>query len=558
MSTNILGLNNLARDLKASSAKSAAQEKSGDKSAFGEILGQAKDSPSAKPDAKSKPNIKDKPEAAPRQRVEAKAPIKAREKSDRQVKNEQPMSRLATKGEADERVNLEASALPGQPTSPNLGVPMFNERPLTNPMDLPIMGLTEQNAASMFGADQGVESLQKRAVWNDFLRKMKEELGVSAEDVVDAFSSLSIEELSQPPQQTIDKLVAALGLDPQASQMAKQFFNELITKTQPRSLGEELRSSGKQISLSMMSQREMDRKQQAGQRVENLNSQFFMKQGENKPSQGEINPLLAGLQPVDMNSADVSSDKAVADLMKNFANTQARSAKAIPVEDMAGQIELGLAGTGTTGELVNEEEELISDSAFLAPGMNGESASKTSATSGDFRSQLANANPAAGQSMRVDDLISQAEVMVRDGGGEMKVKLNPEGLGEVAMKVNVEQGKVSVQMITESDEAKSLIERQLGDLKSQLSSNNLQLETIKVDTASNLGKQLEQQYQDAQRQMAHQTLEQFRQDQQGWRRSFFEVPGVRQYKGQNEGPRDAQPPLVSPRGVGSRRLDLVA
>ncbi len=140
----------------------------------------------------------------------------------------------------------------------------------------------------------------------------------------------------------------------------------------------------------------------------------------------------------------------------------------------------------------------------------------------------------------------------------MKVKLNQDGLGEVAMKVNVEHGKVSVQMITESDEAKLLIERELADLKNQLQANHLQVDTIKVDTASNLGKQLDQQYQEAHRQMAQQTLEQFRQDHQGWRRSFFEVPGVRQYKGQSEAPRDAAAPTGSARRAGSRRLDLVA
>src|SRR5262249_9509337 len=138
------------------------------------------------------------------------------------------------------------------------------------------------------------------------------------------------------------------------------------------------------------------------------------------------------------------------------------------------------------------------------------------------------------------------------------VTLAPDGLGDVAMKVSVRDGKVSVQMITESDEAKKLIERQLGDLKTSLASQHLNVDGIKVDTATNISKQMEQQYHNAQRQMAEQTLEQFRQDQRGWRHSFFETPALRVYKGQGEAPRDIPDPTASSRSKASRRLDLVA
>ncbi len=62
-----------------------------------------------------------------------------------------------------------------------------------------------------FEIDESIDNLTRRVVWTDFLRKMKEELGVSAEDVLDAFASLSPEELALPPQQNVDKVVMALG-----------------------------------------------------------------------------------------------------------------------------------------------------------------------------------------------------------------------------------------------------------------------------------------------------------------------------------------------------------
>jgi flagellar hook-length control protein FliK len=177
---------------------------------------------------------------------------------------------------------------------------------------------------------------------------------------------------------------------------------------------------------------------------------------------------------------------------------------------------------------------------------------------GEFQGKIQSADIAP---VTVQEAVQHAQLMVRDGGGEMKVKLRPDGLGEISMRVQVENGKVSVHMVTESDEAKKLMERSLGDLKAGLAQNNLHVDAIKIDTATNLGKQLDQQYHEAQRQAAHQNLEQFRQDQQGWRRSFFELPTVRPYSSQGDAPRDVHAPnnaAASNKRGNSRRLDLVA
>ena len=106
------------------------------------------------------------------------------------------------------------------------------------------------------------------------------------------------------------------------------------------------------------------------------------------------------------------------------------------------------------------------------------------------------------------------------------------------------------------------MKQELGELKNGLANNHLTVDTIKIDTASSMGKQLEQQYHEAQRQAAHQNLEQFRQDNQGWRRSFFDTPAVRNYNSQNQAPTDVgsagKSSTAGRRGVNSRRLDLVA
>ncbi|MGE0761659.1 MAG: flagellar hook-length control protein FliK [Bdellovibrionales bacterium] len=160
----------------------------------------------------------------------------------------------------------------------------------------------------------------------------------------------------------------------------------------------------------------------------------------------------------------------------------------------------------------------------------------------------------------IRQVVSQAQLLARKGGGEMKIALAPEGLGKLSMKVAVENGQVNIEMIADSNEAKRLIEKGLGDLKATLMSHNLKVDQIRVDTPADVSRQLTQQHDDAQKQFAQQFMEQFRQENNEWRRGFFDIGSARAYNSQKE-QTDRQPytPSDSPRrGPSSRRLDLVA
>lgn len=83
--------------------------------------------------------------------------------------------------------------------------------------------------------------------------------------------------------------------------------------------------------------------------------------------------------------------------------------------------------------------------------------------------------------MALQEVIKQAQVLVRDGGGEMKVQMNAEGMGNVQLKVHIQDGKVNLQMAAESHETKKMIEHGLADLKSSLAAQKLSVENIRVD-----------------------------------------------------------------------------
>lgn len=78
-------------------------------------------------------------------------------------------------------------------------------------------------------------------------------------------------------------------------------------------------------------------------------------------------------------------------------------------------------------------------------------------------------------------LLGESSYLVKNGGGEMKVKLHPEGLGAVDLKVMMQDGRVQLEMVTDSKEAKNLLDSQIADLKLGLAAQKLSIDHIKID-----------------------------------------------------------------------------
>ncbi len=166
------------------------------------------------------------------------------------------------------------------------------------------------------------------------------------------------------------------------------------------------------------------------------------------------------------------------------------------------------------------------------------------------------------------ELMRQAQLLVNQGGGEMKMQLRPEGLGEVHLKVKVENGQVQIQMLTESDSAKKAIEGSLDELRSGLAQSKLHVDAMKIEVGTDLAKQrFEQQQQEAQRdqarQMAQNFMGQFREGRQGFHQSLGENRGWREYRPNRIADAPTPDAVVSASASArsassSRRLDLVA
>jgi flagellar hook-length control protein FliK len=135
----------------------------------------------------------------------------------------------------------------------------------------------------------------------------------------------------------------------------------------------------------------------------------------------------------------------------------------------------------------------------------------------------------------IRELIHQAQAALKKGGGEIKMDLKPEGMGQVHLKVSVEDGQVNVQMFTESDAAKHLLEKGLHELKSNLAAHQLKLEGLKVDVSPaaqkhmDMDKQGDDQARQQTRQFANDVMGQFRDERQAFQQGFMENSGWRQY-----------------------------
>ena len=681
---NVSNSNKLGFPLPAATASgnrpsSAKADKSSPGNVFGDLLSKGKTKDQDAEPKMSGSNLSDS-----KQRLEKRLENQQPEKqvAEKLPSDKQPVQTQPTEMQSNEKQpTAEAKALPTTPGLPGLQGPGISERVLNTPVASP-MGPMSEKIPQVPVEEQGVDSLTRRVVWNDFLRKMKDELGVMPEDVLHAFTQLSNEDLALPPQQTLDKVVMALGLTGQEAQVAKSHFQELVTKTQSPTMGEELTASQKQLHLTLMSQRELQRKA-LQKSLKGMDENFFMNSAAHLQAQSELRtlmqqqpkmnadpntqnkdqggffpktmPPMTALEAGSMESADLGArlmapgaatampvasesmnaldqqsleqqslgveapmaasqsssaskpatnlenmkaadfnqvlaemeapvkedQKAMDALLKQFngGKLNAAAAKGLEANAAAVQATPAAASAATSaapnsmasaigglfaGAKITDQRESGggatdsgSEGTNFTPGLTGgEQLREAKGLGGEFKAELAQQ---AGPPIQaaIPEVVQNAELLMKDGGGEMKIVMNPEGLGEVAMKVNVENGNVSVQMITESDEAKKLLEREMGALKAGLAQQNLRVETIKVDTASSMGTQLDQQYQDSQRQQAQQAMEHFRQNQQGWRKSFFEVASARNYRGQTEAPRDVKAPSRA-QAKGSKRLDLVA
>ncbi len=126
----------------------------------------------------------------------------------------------------------------------------------------------------------------------------------------------------------------------------------------------------------------------------------------------------------------------------------------------------------------------------------GQSAAQHAGQShGEFKNNILNSTSLAQESTalqkledhsekNIQEVMNKAQFLVKQGGGEMTVQMSPDGLGEVQLKVILQDGKVNIQMQTQDKAVKKMIEDSLSELKSGLAAHRLSVEHVKIDTVN--------------------------------------------------------------------------
>lgn len=214
----------------------------------------------------------------------------------------------------------------------------------------------------------------------------------------------------------------------------------------------------------------------------------------------------------------------------------------------------------------NEALKSSSDLNPLAMALKAENLPAQGATLAAGATALSTQAPTQAETdTNVRQLMSQAQYLIKKGGGEVKVEMTPEGMGPVQLKLMVQDGKVQVQMSATTDEAKKMIESSLAELKTSLAAHKLSVDHIKVDVVNNIATDTATNNQmnnnsDAQRDNARQFWNQFNENfgSSSQRESFQEMASL---KGYSKAQRDPLKPIEAAtrsfEGKGSG-LNLVA
>ena len=84
----------------------------------------------------------------------------------------------------------------------------------------------------------------------------------------------------------------------------------------------------------------------------------------------------------------------------------------------------------------------------------------------------------------VQEVVKQAQYLATKGGGEMTVKMSPDGMGEIQLKVLMEGGRLNIEMQTQDKSVKKLIEDSLTELKSGLAAQQLSVDHVRISTVN--------------------------------------------------------------------------
>ena len=447
--------------------------------------------------------------------------------------------------------------------------------------------------ADLSMASQSEEFIRSSSM-QDFLSQMNSEFGIKPEAVIKAFANLSPEALAASPDESAQELLSGLGLKPDQMPKAERMYRDMLNVTGESALNETMAGVGAGVTMKVLSEQEvaLEKLQKS---ITSLNDSFAIRTPSADPTVISLDAAMADAGAAALESTIPSQAKrdigaSLKDALESSDSsaTQGQVVSELGIASVLASSSAGASMMGgkntsdgyqsqnpskdpsrpTSDNKLESIESALRDAGFAMPTTSEKQATPLAAgTSTALATAMMSQSDDASMKANAQDVVRNAQLLLRNGGGEMKMQLKPEGVGEIHLKVAVKDGQVAVQMLTESDSAKKLLENGIEDLKTSLAQNKLHVDALKIEVGTEMSKQrFEQSQQESGREQARQLaqdfLGSFRQDRESFRQGFADQSGFRSY-GQ---PRRPTPPEMeqvastsnSNKEKNSRRLDLVA
>lgn len=201
-----------------------------------------------------------------------------------------------------------------------------------------------------------------------------------------------------------------------------------------------------------------------------LNNEIQAIQGQ-KVEKSESNDLLQALVKPQENKIEVETENAMN--MVKEVSTQSKPVVAQSFEQVVHEVKQSLEGTKTEEPVEIDVDELQKQvkairNEFMQPGVNFRDLSK-------IKNDV-NVDP----KMLLDQVTNGIKTKMAGNESDFTMKLQPEGLGEITVKLVSEAGKLTVNIVATSQKTEQLLNSQLSSLRSSLDQTHSDIKEVNV------------------------------------------------------------------------------
>lgn len=160
----------------------------------------------------------------------------------------------------------------------------------------------------------------------------------------------------------------------------------------------------------------------------------------------------------------------------------------IPIEESEEVVNIGITESNTEAAPVVKMETDVKSELYFQSEMQPEYNMMTSKTieAIEFRSVLSKNEAAKNIDPKsvIKQVVEQLKVDIRPGATEIKMLLKPENLGEVALKVAMQNGIIVAEFIAQSERIKEILESNFNSLKEALQEQGLSVSELSVSVGN--------------------------------------------------------------------------